>query len=517
MEKAKISLKQKATLTIAFKAIIVLATAFLLYTTFYQVFFRIDQEPVKIWDEASSAKNAVEMLYNKNYLVVHSDGKPDHFDTRPPMSVWTKVFFYRFFGINQLSVRLPSIAAAFLTFILLILFLYKLFKDYKYIFAILILIGSTMGYNTYHVARTGDPDVLLTFFTTAYILIFFLILEFYPKHRLRYYVLLGVAVIGAVFTKSILGLAPLAGLLIYTFTQRSGYKLLKDYRFHLCWFVSLLVIAGYYLLREQVDPGYLVAVSKMEFNVINKPLVVKHPEFNFYYNYLKEIGFAPFFSYLYIPFIPLFFSKNNRARRLMLYSLLGASFYLLGQSSVTIKNEWYIAPIYPFLWLFAAVGYVETANIVANFKKNDWWKAFVFLSALALLLYISIPQYFYITEKNTSNPYQYEYPPERAGKFIESVKKNKPEIKNITILSPHPDRQMKFYANKYKFEDSTRVEIFHSWPKTELVGKNILVCEDSIKQKLERIYQFRLVHQEKYCNLYYIEGFIKTDTVGLQQ
>lgn len=500
-----------------YKTFMLLVGLFLLYAAFYQVFYRIDQEPVKIWDEASSAKNAIEMLYNKNYLVVHSDGKPDHFDTRPPMSVWTKVFFYHFFGIDQLSTRLPSIVAAFFTFIILLLFLFKLFKNFKYVMVILILIGSTLGYNTYHVARTGDPDVLLTFFTTAYILVYFLLLEFYPKHRVQYYLLLGIAVVGAVLTKSILGLAPLAGLLIYTFTQVSGYKLLKDYRFHLCWVISLMVIASYYLLREQVDKGYLLAVLRMEFNVINKPAVVKHPEFSFYYTYLKEIGFAPFFSYLYIPFIPLLFSKNNRARRLLLYSLLGASFYLLGQSSVTIKNEWYIAPIYPFLWLFAAVGYVETAKMVANFIQSKWWKALVFLSALALLLYISVPQYFYITEKNTSNPYQYEYPPERAGKFIESVKSKIPEIKNLTIISPHPDRQMKFYANKYKFQDSTQIKIMHAWPVEDLLGNTVLLCEDSLKQKLEGIYTYSVLHQEKYCTLYLIKGQLKNDTLLSRQ
>jgi hypothetical protein len=155
---------------------------------------------------------------------------------------------------------------------------------------------------------------------------------------------------------------------------------------------------------------------------------------------------------------------------------------------------------------------VETVNIIALIFKNNWWKVFVFIGATSLLLYVSVPVYFYVTEKNTANPYQYEYPPERAGKFIQSVKNNLPEVKEMVIVSPHPVRQMKFYAKKYQYADSTVVNIYKSWPEGDLTGKNILICEDSIEAKMESNYRYTIIYQEKYCKLYHVEGVLTVDS-----
>lgn len=493
------------------KVIYFLLAAFLTYAAIYQVFYKIDRPTIKIWDEASSAQNAIEMLGNNNYLVVYRDSLPDHFDTRPPMAVWTKVISYKFFGINELSVRLPTIIAAILTIFLLLYFVVRHLKDIKYGIAILFLIASTAGYNTYHVARTGDPDAILVFFVSIYIVIYFLLLEYYPKSRIKYYALLFLAVTSAFYTKSILGLAPLAGLAVYTLTQKNGYRILKDYRFHITWLATLLVIFLYYFLREIYDPGYFQAVIAAEFNTINNPVLVKHPEFEFYYNYLMKVGFSPFLKFWYIPFIAMLFSKNKTVKRLLFYSFLGASAFILGNSSVTIKNEWYIAPVYPFLWLFFGVGTIELVKILTSWIKLKYFQPVIFIVLFGLTFYWLYPVFDHILYMNSRFNVTYIYEPEREGEFLNEIKTERPEYKDLSVVTIEHPRQLKFYIKKFNYLDSTKTTIF-TGISNDLIGCKVIVCNDELEKELASKYTFKILEESKYCKLCEITGLDTTNT-----
>jgi len=492
------------------KIIFYLLAAFLAYAAIYQVFYKIDKPTIKIWDEASSAQNAIEMLGNNNYLVVYSDSLPDHLDTRPPMAVWTKVISYKFFGINELSVRLPTIIAAIMTIFLLLYFAIRYLKDIKYGIAILFLISCTAGYNTYHVARTGDPDGLLTFFVSLYIIVYFLLLEYYPKSRVKYYVLLFLAVTSAFYTKSILGLAPLAGIAVYTFTQKNGYKILKDYRFHITWVATLLTILLYYFLREMYDPGYLKAVVAAEFKTINNPVLVKHPEFDYYYNYLMTIGFNPFLQFWYVPLIALVFGKNPTIKRLLLYSLFGAVAFILGNSSVTIKNEWYIAPVYPFLWLFFGVGSVELVKILTNWIKLKYIQSAIFIILFGLTFYTLYPVFDHILYMNSRFNVTYIYEPEREGQFLNEIKTQEPDYKDLSVVTLEHPRQLKFFVKKFNYLDSTRTIIF-TGISDELIGRKVIVCNDELENELTSLYTYKVLEESKYCKLYEITGVDTTN------
>ncbi len=484
------------------KILIIFSGVIIYFFAAFQICYRIDEGQVKIWDEASSARNAVEMLDTKSYLLVMKDGKPDHFDTKPPLALWLKVISFKIFGINEFAVRLPTIIAALLTMFLLLIFTVRFLRDVSYGYIMLILIACTDGYMGYHIARHGDPDALLTFFVACYIVAYFVLLEKYPLNRIRYLIFLGLAVICAVYTKSIAGLSPLAGLAIYTFTQKNGYKLLKDYRFHLTWLAVVVVIGLYYFIRAQYDPGYIKAVINQEFNTMGDPVVVKHPEFSFYYTYLKDSAFKPFSYFLPFTLIPLFFGPDKKIRRLILYSMIGGAAFLIGQSSVVLKNEWYIAPIYPFLWLLAGVGFTETVKIIAGFFRKKWISQMILSVFVLGLFFACIPLYKKIIRKNTYDlEKNYVYPPEREGRFLKRVKTKRPEIKELTVITAHPTRQVKFYAKKYNYEDSTQVSILNSID-TSLAGKKVIICIDSLKNKFETLYDFEILEEGKYGKFY---------------
>ena len=84
------------------------------------IFGHLDTLPIRIWDESRSAMNAYEMFHDKDYIVTHFEGKPDMWNTKPPLLIWAQVFFMKLIGVNELSVRLPSAIAAFLTCIVIL-------------------------------------------------------------------------------------------------------------------------------------------------------------------------------------------------------------------------------------------------------------------------------------------------------------------------------------------------------------------------------------------------------------
>ncbi|MCD4793734.1 MAG: glycosyltransferase family 39 protein [Bacteroidales bacterium] len=469
-----------------------------------QVVYNIDKPPIKIWDEGSGAHNAIEMLDSASYFIVYHDGVPEHKDAKPPLALWTKVISYKIFGINEFSVRFPTIIAAILTMLLFIFFFWKYLKNPWMALIAIIIIGITPGYMYYHVARTGDPDTLLLFFVSSYILIFIILIEEYTKGRVKYLFFLGLAIIFAVYTKSIAGLAPLIGLLIYTPTQKNGRKLLLDYRFHLTWFVTIIVILSYYLIREKYDPGYLAGVYQWELGLfVDYPREPKHPEFTFYIKYLKEHGLYQLIYLIPFSIIPLIFSKNNKNRRIILFSLIGFFAYLLGSSASITKNEWYIAPIYAFFWLNVSISLYEIYKL-SIFQLHR--KKIIFIT-INILLIVSIGFIYYnkyekIFDKNQSYK-DFTYYPEREGWFLKHVKENRQELKDIIILSTQHQRQMKFYIKKYRYEDSTEVKILKQINQP-IINKYILTCQNEFKDLIESQYEYDLIDSAKYGKLYLI-------------
>ncbi|MDZ7743345.1 MAG: glycosyltransferase family 39 protein [Bacteroidota bacterium] len=475
-----------------------------------QIAWKIDEGPVKIWDEACTAQNAIEMLENKNFLVVYNDGKPDHFNTRPPMAVWTKTITYAIFGINVFAIRLPNLLASVLLVLLFIYFYKKHLGHSIYIVATMIIIACTRGFMTYHVARTGDPDAMLTFFVGFYAIVFFLLVEYYPKSRIRYLSLFAMGVVLAFYTKSIAGLSPLAGLFVYMLTQKNGRRLLKDYRLYITACGAIVLIASYYLIRELYDPGYIDAVLKSEFGIISNPAVVKHPEKSFYFNYLYNDGFAPFFKYIPFILIPAIFSSSQRVRRLLLFSFLGAGFFLLGNSLVTLKNEWYIAPIFPFLWLLTGIGYAELIRIMFGLIRNYWYRFIAYAVVLFMLVYLFYPHYKDIFKLNTENLNNYIYEPERAGAFLNRCKLEFPGLRNVKVFSTEHPRQLKYYAKKYYYKDGTKVDIYNYITEFQ-EDQNIIICQDDLQMQFQNTYHFEILMEGKYCKLYQVKNSLSKE------
>jgi 4-amino-4-deoxy-L-arabinose transferase-like glycosyltransferase len=473
----------------------------------FQQAYRIGYEWIKIWDEASGAQNAIEMMANKKFFVVHCDGKPDHLDVKPPLALWLKIISYKIFGINEFAVRFPTIIAFWITMLFFVLFAVRYLKTPEIAWIILFIAASSRGFIIYHVARHGDPDTLLTMFVTGYILSFFIVLEKFPDNYRKYLIFTGLSVVGAVYTKSVTGLAPLAGIALYMLFIKNGRKLLTKQSFYLTVLSVILIILAYYLGRESADPGYLKSVLRLEIKVVSEypGITPKHPEPGYYFNFLWETGFRPWIFFIPVSLIPLFLSDNKRNKRLILYSLTGAVIYLLGQSSALMKNHWYIAPIYPFLWLTLAVSFYEISQLVVKWVKSLSLRIIISICIFFLPVFLGVRMYIQMINYNYITPGGYIYEPERTGHYLKHIKNKYPEYKDLIALTKEHQRQVKFYAKKYKYEDSTIVEIARSI-NGGMLNRKVFVTDSTNRKLLMEAFHVNIIDSAQYGRLYYIDS-----------
>jgi 4-amino-4-deoxy-L-arabinose transferase-like glycosyltransferase len=484
----------------------------------FQQAYRIGYEWIKIWDESSGAQNAIEMMANKKYFVVHCDGKPDHLDVKPPLALWLKIISYKIFGISEFSVRFPTIIAFWIILLFFVLFALRYLKTPEIAWIILFIVASSRGFIYYHVARHGDPDTLLTMFVTGYILSFFIVLEKFPDNYLKYLILTGLSVVGAVYMKSVAGLAPLAGIAIFMTFVKNGRRLLTKPSFYLTVFSVIIVIMAYYTGREFADPGYLKSVFKFEINVLSEypGKIPKHPEFGYYFNFLWKIGFRPWIFFIPVSLIPLFFSNNKRNKRLILYSLTGALVYLAGQSAALMKNHWYIAPIFPFLWLTLAVSFYEIFQLILRWIKRLRWQIAVSIVVFFFPVFLGSRMYIQMLDYNYIIPGGYIYEPERMGHYLKHIKTEHPEYKELIALTNRFQRQLKFYIKKYTFEDSTSVVITGSIQEN-MLNREVFITDSTDKKLLMEAFYVRLIDSAKYGRLYHIDAIKDSSLIFLNE
>ena len=149
------------------------------------------------------------------------------------------------------------------------------------------------------------------------------------------------------YTKGIAAYMPMPGLLMFAIIGGARVRsVLKDPKVYLTGLSALLVVGGYYLLREQVNPGYLEAVWNNELGGRYLRTAESQQAVNYdYLYYVKRMWnhrYAPF-AFL-IPFLSLLglISPNKSIRKLSLFSVCFCLTFLLILSRATTKHHWYV-------------------------------------------------------------------------------------------------------------------------------------------------------------------------------
>lgn len=326
----------------------------LLVLAAFPLYYELGRNPIQLWDESRLAVNAFEMSRDSHWLVPQFNGVPDHWNTKPPLLIWFEAISFKMFGYSALALRLPVAIANLVTVLMVFRFGSRTLRQPLAGFFGALVLVTCSGFVQRHIARTGDYDALLTCWVTLGWIQFFHYLETANRRHLLW---CAAAITAATLTKSIAGLLVLPGLFLYALVQRRLLWLLRQPVVYVAGLGWLVIVAGYYLGREAVDPGYWAAVKQ---NDLGGRLLDEQGPGNAYWSfYLENIFNSTFRYWLWAAVTGLLLgllqkgTPVHRAVWLLLAVVVG---WLLVISSAANEYLWYDAPIYPAMALLAGIG-----------------------------------------------------------------------------------------------------------------------------------------------------------------
>jgi len=327
-----------------------LVLALLLY---FPLFSHLGTLPIRLWDESRLAVNALEMYENGDFIVTHYDGKPEMWNTKPPLLIWMQVAFMHILEPGELAVRLPSALAGLLTCIGLFLFFKRYFKNFWFGFIVAIVLVTSNGYVEYHATRSGDYDALLTLFTTMGAFSFFTYVETKKlKYLYWYFILTSLGVL----TKSVTGLMFLPAIAIYAVWSKQLVPLLRNKHFYFGFGGFILLVLSYYLIRESVNPGYISAVHENELGGRYLDVIEGHKqEFLFYFKNFIDYKLTAWHLLIPCGLVAGLAIQDKKLKKVTFFSALMSITFFIVISTAQTKCNWYDVPLYPFIAVLISV------------------------------------------------------------------------------------------------------------------------------------------------------------------
>ncbi len=367
----------------------ILLVLLLIYSPF---FMHLGDLPIRIWDEARLVSNALEMQKDGDLIVTHHHGKPDMWNTKPPLMIWSQVLFLNMMGNKEIAFRMPSAIAGMLTSLFLLFISWRYLKNYWYgLIAVMILI-TTDGYIGDHVTRTGDYDAMLTLFSTVAAISIFLWTE-YKQSKFIHWFFIGLML--GIMTKGVQILMILPAIAVYLLLTRNLISILKNKWLYIDFLIMILVVGGYYLTREFLNNGYLEAVSVNELGGRFLNTIENHKHgYSYYIDLLYHKQFSVWFIFFFAGLIFTFIFTTGVIRRLTLFSTLSIIIYLLLISLSSTKLAWYTAPLFPLLALVCANSiYIIYRNIIESTSSSIVPQALRIIAFIMLVMFFFHPYY----------------------------------------------------------------------------------------------------------------------------
>ena len=478
----------------------VLALILLLVLLYFPYFLHLGRLPMQIWDEARLAVNACEMHLNNNFIVTYFDGEPEMWNTKPPLMIWTQCIMIKVFGISEAAVRLPSALAAFFTALLMVYFSYRYLKSLWFGIISALLITTTYGWIDLHASRTADYDTMLTMFCFIYCFSYFSYLQ---NGNTKYLHLFFIALILAGLTKGVQAFLFLPGLLLYTvfFTTKFN-KLIRNKWVYIDSLILLLIVVGYYFLREQFNPGYLQAVMNNELGGRFLETTEGHYHgFMFYYNHLVDIKIATWYPFIVVGLFMGIFYKDTRLKKLTIYAGILSLTYWLIISVAETKLEWYDLPMYPLLFLVAAIPvhwifqFLKDSPLISSgFKFN--------LIPFIFLFFVFLKPYEKITDKVYA-PREREEEYYRISFFIKQLIKHPEKNPGYDICYDNLDKaHWLFYY--HKLNESGGQKMHQKNYKTLVSGDMVIVPIENEKKYIESNYKYEVLEEYYHIKTYRI-------------
>lgn len=393
------------------------------------IFNKLGTTTIWAWDEARRAESALEILRTGEWTVLQYGGKPDLWNLKGPIPAWLIAVSFKIFGLNEFALRFWSALFGIGTIIIVYLFGSEIKNKYVGFYAALILL-TCKGFVGYHGARAGDCDVMVTFFLTLSLYLFYL-----GQRKKHFLIPIGAAASMALgfLIKGLIIIVP-AIIILYLlyfkslrktiFSRETKYALITFFGVALPWIILRFIRGRDFFVR------------KFQYDIFKRfttPIEGHFGPWYYYFNALHERGMhwillilltIAFIYSLYL------FKKKDRPTSFL---IIWISSYFLILSFIQTKIFWYLIPIYPAMSLLIAYN-IETFQELLNFKR---------MVVLPLLLVIMIPPVTSIikyTEQVIISP---------RAQAIKEIKGELGKINDIYIHEKENNQSIFFYLHSY--------------------------------------------------------------------
>jgi 4-amino-4-deoxy-L-arabinose transferase-like glycosyltransferase len=452
------------------------------------VFGYLDNLPIRTWDEARIAVNAYEMYRDGDYIVTHYRGKPEMWNTKPPLLLWTQVFFMKLIGPGELAIRLPSAIAVFGTCMALLFFSIRYLRSFWFGFISVLALITSEGYMNVHAARTGDYDAMLTFFTTLSSLFLF---SYTETSRKKFLYLFFIALTLGAMTKGVAALLFSPAWLIWLIVRKKLFSTLRNPHLYAGLFIFLVTVVGYYLMRESRNPGYIATVQENELG--GRFLVSQGNQgLDFWFYFDNFITFRLTDRYFLIPCGMLIglFCRDDKMSRLGLFSALCSLIFFILISTGQTRLFWYDVPLYPFISMM--MGFL-VYFIYSGLKNSDWLAQrfrIRVIPSIFLFLVLYFPYHRKFKELYLQEEHSWDADYYAIGHYLQDAVKGNRDISGQYLVFEGYSVQNEFYL--LILQDRG---VKTGWKPLSYVqtGDHIITYEQSVRDEIKKTF----VHREK--------------------
>lgn len=473
----------------------------LLLLAAFPLYYELGRNPVQIWDESRVAINAAEMAHNGNWMVPTYAGQPDHWNTKPPLIIWLEALSFRAFGYSTWALRLPVALANLVTVVSLFRFAARTLRiPLAGFFGGLVLV-TCVGFVRLHVARTGEYDALLVCCQTLMWINLFRYLETSSK---RYLIWLTVAFAAATLTKGPAGLLGLLGLLAYVIGRGKLWWIVRQPSIYLAALGWLVVVGGYFALRENVDPGYWQAVQDNDLGGRFTGEMGNHDAYwSYYLENIQDLTFIPWVWAVAPALVLGTLHTSSVVRRGVLLLTTFVIGWLLVVSLSRSQLPWYDAPIYPALALLVGIGlsilYHHLA--AAYLPRLSTWQGWGLQAAL--LLYLFYVPYRTIMKQIVSERHS-DYgvgPDAHLGRFVPNLYRAQPQLDSLTLLYQGGyNAVIDYYRFVYQQEQNKHLAAIPGKDVRNIkLGTVVVVCNPEYRARIDSTFQVVELHQDATC------------------
>lgn len=463
-----------------------------LLLSYFSIFHQLAKQPMYMWDESSYALNAQEMIESGNPIEVYLLGKPDLYNSKPPFAIWCMATSIKVLGFNELGARMASAIFAFLSVLLVWLIGIKMFKNRWLALTFPLVLISSFGFANWHIARTGDTDSILAFWILlqSTLILGYTNTESTKKASL-YLILFGFAFSFGCLTKGIAGLTALPGILVWLIYTGKLKATFQNKGFYIALLSFLILVIGYYWLRNQLTPGYFQAVLNNEIGGrLQRQDFLNQKTLPFYFYFENMFTQNRFYGWIFIlPMSILYIltrTSDNMKKIGIFFILIFFSIALLLALSRT-KLEWYDAPLYPLMAIIIGISFCLFINQIG-------------VKFGILFIYIFCWPYYKVVSNNSDVAKG-----SSLGKFMKQIRAKEHKKDSIHIINSNANYIVYFYSKK----DCLKGNFSDVIPQTDsslTIGSYILTQQQERDVDVNNLFILQPILRYKECAFYKILG-----------